>query len=135
VFATSGFIGIRHFIFREDSLEWALWYACTTVDADIGVNVIPGILILGVTRDNALYRADLDTTSIAKAQTCNNVCHRIFPPKKYYMKSILSFKPLGNFVPVNYIPPRSDEISAAILIFQVICMLPHIDAQEWDQPL
>src|SRR5205807_1447441 len=37
-------------------------------------------------------------------------------------------KPLLHFVPVHYVPPRVDVIRAAVLVLEVVRVLPHVEA-------
>jgi hypothetical protein len=65
MFAASSLISIWHFILRENGLIGAFRNAGTAIDAGVGINVVPGILVLRVSRNNALYWADLYTAAIA----------------------------------------------------------------------
>ena len=39
-------------------------------------------------------------------------------------------KPLGDLGPVDDVPPRVDVVGAAVLVLQVVGVLPHVDAQQ-----
>jgi len=39
-------------------------------------------------------------------------------------------EPLGDLVPVDYVPPRVDVVGTAVLVLQVVGVLPHVDAQQ-----
>jgi len=42
-------------------------------------------------------------------------------------------KPLGDLLPVDQVPPGGDVVRPAVLIVQVVGMLPHVAGQQRDQ--
>src|SRR3984957_6360516 len=46
-----------------------------------------------------------------------------------------SLEPLIDFVPINHVPPRCQIFGAAIVVFQVVGMLPDVVAENGEQAL
>jgi hypothetical protein len=78
-FAPASFKRDRDFIFWENSLIRAFWYAGATVDTCIWINVVPGPLILWFALYDTLNRAYLHTASITQAEASDDIRHG-FPP-------------------------------------------------------
>src|ERR1041385_5839986 len=47
---------------------------------------------------------------------------------------LTAVEPLLRFLPVHDVPPRTEIIRAAILILQIIGVLPHVDADHRELP-
>src|SRR5579872_1408559 len=46
-----------------------------------------------------------------------------------------SLEALIDFVPIDHVPPRCQIFGAAIIVFQVVGMLPDVVAENWEQAL
>lgn len=64
-----------HVIFDEYSLERALRDAGAAIDTRIGIDVKPGVFVLGFSWDDTLNRTDCGAAAIAQAQTGNDMSH------------------------------------------------------------
>ena len=65
----------RHFIFRVNGMERALWYTGAAINACAGVNVIGRELFNRRAGIDRFHRADIRTAIVAQTQTCNDMGH------------------------------------------------------------
>lgn len=49
------------------------------------------------------------------------------------VSSHLGLEPLCDSLPVDNVPNSAKVLSLAVLVLQVVCVLPSVDAQQWDQ--
>jgi hypothetical protein len=78
VLAAFGYVRTRNLIFGEDRFIGAFGDACSTVNAGVGVDIVPGPFFLGFARDNTFHRTNINTTGVPQAQTGDNVGHGLY---------------------------------------------------------
>ena len=59
------------------------------------------------------------------------VCDGSFEGGEACVGSISLAEGFGDLVPIHHFPPRREVVGTAILVFEVVGMLPDIAAQNW----